>query len=652
MWVKQGYQDNGPAPGPLLIYDVSSAAFASSFTPRPVATSTQTSPPSPTNNPHLSTTGVAQSTSTMDPEHSDSHGKKATPIALGTSLGLLALIAASFVVYYVRRKHFENRDRRHFLGIDGDDYGGSDDLGNAGIIPAARYHEEKSRSGFGRNLNILNSIGMTRKTGNIRNTQERRDMLADEDTKDLGEWYNARKRDGTGGSSWSLKSALGNSRFPSSNRRRVASREGTDPFADDDSFIRDEETGFIGAASTDGRPRGRRDMSYASMRSSLSYMDPFADPIQEGREPADTDVKFSHQIRLVPHSFQQPRAIETSLPMAQGHALSPLPEQSSQNTLTLQDLDNQGSSLENSLSGGSTSHMTSMTSFDPPNPLPLTTTIVPAHSPPSQPLRRSDSWWSRFARSSLIDRKSSVSSKQSVGQSEFLNPNPPPKLHPIEESVYSSHDRISPQPRCSGQGEELFRKESVTRMYVRGHGKSLSSLRTVDSEAIERMAGAMDVVQRIKTGSHYSRESGSSIGNLSIDTHSLDEASAFGALDMVSSPVEMKPAELSRMLPLNSNSKAPPPAIIPPKTSSPGSMGVFVSPSGANRPRSPPASGIASRVQAYEQRMSPNQLPSPTNTRHREERTKKPITVNYGLAPRPSLFIANPDHRLSSSGES
>lgn len=587
----------------------------------------------------------------MEPDHSDSHSKKATPIALGTTFGLLALVAAGFVVYYVRRKHFENGDRRHFLGIDGDDYGGSDDLGNAGIIPAAHYHEEKRRSGFGRNLNILNSIGMMRKPGNIRSTQERRDMLADEDTKDLGEWYNARKRDGTGGSSWSLKSALGKSRFPSSNSRRVASRDGTDPFADDDSFIRNEETGFIGAASTDGRPRGRRDMSYTSMRSSLSYMDPFADPIQEGREPADTDPKLLHQIRLVPHSFQQPPAIETSLPMAQGHTLSPLSEQSSQNTLQFQDLDNQGSSLENVSSGGSTSRVTSMTSFDLSNPLPLTTTIVPAHSPPSQLMRRSDSWWSRFARSSLIDQKSSVSSKQSVGQSEFLDPIPPLRLHPIEESVNPpSHDRNSPQPSYSGQGEEPFRNESNTRMYGRGHGKSLSSLRTVDSEAIERMAGAMDVVQRIKTGSHYSRESGSSFGNLSIDAHSLNEASAFGALDMSSSPMEMPPTELSRML-LNSNSEAPP-AIIPPKTSSPGSMGVFVSPSGANRPRSPPASGIASRVQAYEQRMSPNQLPSPTNTRQREERTKKPITVNYGLAPRPSLFIANPDHKLSSSGES
>ena len=590
--------------------------------------------------------------STMYPDHSDSHSKKATPIALGTTFGLLALVAASFVVYYVRRKHFKNGNRRHFLGMDGDDYGGSDDLGNSGIIPAARYHEEKRRSGFGRNLNILNSIGMTWKVGNIRNTQERRDMLADEDTKDLGEWYNARKRDGTEGSSWSLTSALGKSRFPSSNSRRVASREGTDPFADNDSFTRDEETGFIGAASTDGRPRGGRDMSYTSMPSSLSYMDPFADPIQQGREPADTDLKLSHQIRLVPHSFQQPPVIETSLPMAQGHALSPLSEQSSQNTLALQDLDNQGSSLENSSYGGSTSRVTSTTSFDPPNPLPLTTTIVPAHSPPSQPLRRSDSWWSRFARSSLIDRKSSVSSKQSVGQSEFLDPIPPPRLHPIEESVYSSHDHISPQSSYSGQGEEIFRKESNTRMYGGGHGKSLSSLCTVDSEAIERIAGTMDVVQRIKTGSHYSRESGSSVGNTSIDTHRPDEASAFGALDMSSSPVETAPTELSRVLPLNSNSKAPPPAIIPPKTSSPGLMGVFVSPNGANRPRSPPASGIASRVQAYEQRMSPNQLPSPTNTRQREERTKKPITVNYGLAPRPSLFIANPDHKLSSSGES
>jgi hypothetical protein len=64
--------------------------------------------------------------------------------------------------------------------------------------------------------------------------------------------------------------------------------------------------------------------------------------------------------------------------------------------------------------------------------------------------------------------------------------------------------------------------------------------------------------------------------------------------------------------------------------------------------RSPHSPGVADRVRAFERRMSRESAlaPPPTNTRRREERTS-PVTtrpaVRYGLVPRPSLFVANPD---------
>ena len=62
-------------------------------------------------------------------------------------------------------------------------------------------------------------------------------------------------------------------------------------------------------------------------------------------------------------------------------------------------------------------------------------------------------------------------------------------------------------------------------------------------------------------------------------------------------------------------------------------------------------SAVAARVQEFERRMTQQELsPPPTNTKKREERSRKPSVVNYGLVPKASLFVANPDHRAASSG--
>jgi len=65
--------------------------------------------------------------------------------------------------------------------------------------------------------------------------------------------------------------------------------------------------------------------------------------------------------------------------------------------------------------------------------------------------------------------------------------------------------------------------------------------------------------------------------------------------------------------------------------------------------------GVAERVRGFERRMSRDNAPAPppTNTRRREERPT-PVgarpSVRYGLVPRASLFVANPDRSRGSDG--
>jgi len=96
-------------------------------------------------------------------------------------------------------------------------------------------------------------------------------MLADEDTREFGEWYDTRRRDGSGGSAWSLRSILGariRSREPSATGtlgEGVVWREKSDPFSDEAALVRDEETGYVASAVTVAeRPPGQRQSHSAS----------------------------------------------------------------------------------------------------------------------------------------------------------------------------------------------------------------------------------------------------------------------------------------------------------------------------------------------------------------------------------------------------
>lgn len=603
--------------------------------------------------------------------------------------------------YYVRRRQQGRGDRR-FTALGGDerDDDGADSLHFEGQIPAVNIGGDPVHGTHGGNRGLLSSLGLSGAIGimrNVGNTYQRRDMLADEDTRSFGEWYTSRGRDGTGGSSWSLKSILGGgprllsreasttSRGTNTNTggRNTPWREKSDPFADGTSSLsRDEEIG-VTAVNFPARPHanGRRQMSHASSKSGLSYRDPFSDPVQEERRQRsdasnplleeEGDVEIYDPLRLsVRHVPVLPPLI-TALPLSQGgHALSPLSEHTSQHTSTIPEsstaASSRGHSSENVKTpfGGSTSLGTSQTSVDPPPPSPSSTTITVHNN-----MRRSDSWWTRFTRTTLLDRRSNDASRFR-GKFEIRDPQPPPRLDAIAENIHlvsrtDKSSRKERQPPPQEPGSILARASTI---YGTGHGKSMSSLRTADSETIEHMAGTMDVFQRIKTRSNSHRTTGStsSAGGLSIDARrsSLDAGYISGGgtsqvgqeilpdddLMVFSSPVEI--------LPLSSALEYPPPRLSsPPLPTRVSKLPIALTPSspsrdGSIRPIGSPSSpSVAARIQAFERHVSLEQASSPpaTNTKYREERTKKRVTVDYGLVPRASLFIANPD---SHSGDS
>ncbi|TFK33222.1 hypothetical protein BDQ12DRAFT_637787 [Crucibulum laeve] len=729
-----GYGNDGPAPANISVYNIPSSTFVPSYTP-PAATATITQTlPGPTitgnpNSPHTTASGGngvtgtdsgVHPTATIDPNDptgnnggnngsngnpnnadGDSKSNRTTAIAVGTAFGVLGLLGACLLfAWYARRKRRQAEGERQFAALHDDDDGDEESSPHlAGGIPVARLSDEKVGGSHGWGiLSSLPLIGGTLSAAAGRRGQrntERRDMLADEDTREFGDWWDDRRRDGTGGSSWSLRTIL--SRRMRSREPSVRSgggtpwREKSDPFGDGASLMmRDEENGYVGIAPLGGlpavRPQGRREYSYTSTRSGMSYVDPFSDPIEpiqeERREPSEfsymtTDEGFDPERPSV-RPVQPLPTLRTILPVALGgHALSPLSEHTSQNALSLHDpstsVSSHAVSSENANSpfdGSSMSRATSRTSYEPSRSPPPSNTIIGANAPSSnQPMRRSNSWWARFSRTNLLDRRSSTASRRSMGY-DIRDPNPIPRLVAIEESAHSaSPERHSPQSHRSNSGGQAQSASRRASKIYGAHGKSTSSLRTADSEAIERMAGTMDVIQRIRTGSHRTSGSTNTTGGLSyIDPPRDANGDLYGELAQFTSPVEMTPIEGSSVpLPPSSPSsaKAPSPAITPPilqstrSSSSTASSGASSTSPSAGRiklVRPPSGTTVSSRVQAYERRASQEfQQPNNTNTKQHEERPRRKsqgVLVDYGLVPRASLYVANPDHRASYSSDS
>ncbi|KIM39937.1 hypothetical protein M413DRAFT_11987 [Hebeloma cylindrosporum] len=705
-----GYGNDSPAPVEIQIFNSSSQAFLSSFTPPAVTSTSSPSSPSQTSQPnsptHASSTGRPPATSaTTNPgvgtggsSNNSGDGNRNVAIAMGTSFGLLGLVVIGLgVAYYIRHRNRANNEDRRFTALGGSDDGADSphfgrDIPVAGMQEMGEVHGHR---GLLSSLGIAGALGAVTRMRSVQGYQQyqRRDMLADEDTRSFGEWYNARRRDGTGGSSWSLRSILGGGSRLRSREASMTShasapwREKTDPFSDGAALMRDEETSFV-ETGYGSRPQARRELSHASHTSARSaYRDPFVDPISEERteeifgagnlymDDSEKDGEYTLGRPSVRHVTSLP-PIRTILPLSQqiGQPLSSLSERTSQSTLPLPNpsssLSSHGRSSENVLSpfpGGSLSRATSLTSdihLTPGSPTAKSTSLIGGSDPAilnnNQPMKRSDSWWSRFARSSLLDRRSNDASKTMY---EIRDPNPAPRLLAIEEaSSCSTPHKQSPKGsssespgsvdqaglshKPSPRRQRSLSRANSTKLYGVGHGKSMTSVKTADSEAIERMAGNMDVVQRVKSGSRWGSGSTGSIGGLSIKTHASDSeagdrSSAYGGVADTQEDLMLFAS------PMQETNPRPPHSTEDPFEDPSPLRTPFRTTFAPTTPKSPK---VAERIQAYERRMSQDQTsPLPLNSKNREERTKKRVEVDYGLVPRPSLFVANPDHRVSQS---
>ncbi|KDQ24379.1 hypothetical protein PLEOSDRAFT_1046683 [Pleurotus ostreatus PC15] len=659
-----GYSSSAPAPAPLQIYDSLSNAFVASHTPLP-------SPPSPTIPGPVQTSKPAQTNTNTSvrptrndngngSENDGSRSSSVTAIAVGSALGALGVfLIIGGVIWYYRRQAREEYRKGLFAPLDDgeDGFGGSPGSGvGVGIVSAAA---------------VGTAAGLPSEKGDpfmehpdtaVRMLPERRDMLSDEDTRERRAWfdYERRRADGSAGSAWSLLSIFGagaRSREPSrggsslvSSRVATPWNEKGDPFDGEwrsGSGSGYGEEGYVSvftdnAASGGSRPGMRREYSHSSApsrKSSLRYVDPFADPAP--REPdKNRDLggitlsgDSSASSNQLLSSFDRPSSSHTSFGAHQA-----VQQQSSPS-----DTPSTAKSQQTSYFGARPSSI-----LDPPTSPTMSTTLI--SSAPTQPLRRSDTWWGRFARTRFLDRGSSDASRRgpSSGLVDIRDPNPPPRLNPIEENQHSGS--------ATSGGAAGAHEKAETHVQGIHNGKSTTSLqttRTMDSEALERLGGTMQVVQRIRDASGSADSGNASFRRLSrVDTLSSNDSS-----------YDAEIAVLAGMFTNRSLEEKMEGVMTPLATSpiqSPNSPGAHSSPTKtpstpSSRPPPPrlaPGGKVASRVAAYERRMSQDvdsPIASPVGVKEDKTRRKH---VDYGLAPRPSLFVTNPDSRKGSTSDS
>lgn len=334
---------------------------------------------------------------------------------------------------------------------------------------------------------------------------------------------------------------------------------------------------------------------------------------------------------------------------------------------------------------------------------PRTLSIINTATSPSHGVKRSDSWWGRIKRASLRESVFEQTRQPSVKlEFEFRDPNPPPgRLSAIHERSGSGSSGRVVAPETSAPNSESHPSTLGSRRWMKLEGiysssgeRSMTSLktsRTADSGALERLGGRLDVAQREATGTSIDYTPSVSANSDGTSTfsgtgenrsrHPSEATTTYAPLEngvllnfdeplqMVESPTD--DIKLSTLpSPLLTGSPLP--------SSSFGTSSTFAVSSEVQRspaqdgPRSkrPHSAGaVAARVADYERRMT-QELTSPTSptkpklagTRHKSHGINVDIpehgpklnntVVKYGLIQRPELFIANPDHRLSTSSNS
>jgi len=521
------------------------------------------------------------------------------------------------------------------------------------------------------------------------NPPQRRDMFADEDTRNFNDYSHMRDTSGTSSflekpafllrGSWaSLRSvgaflgvnSLASRRAPSNGSSFRGSRNSStrekDPFSDHAAFVSSHEGTVSGPK---GGSIGSSEWSLLVSQTHHDHRDPFGDDEINHYRDGDSDAHSlgSGELDLdrtldenPPQSLltqHDPGNLHTTLNDVSMGALPTVPESPSYQSSGPSSesgpyprspfstmgrsqgevMANPGTNTSWTFSNSSVhDHDSQPRHGQPGSPLLAKSSLIDANPIPYHPVRRSDSWWSRFARSAFLDRRASdasghggggnhrtrsgsFSGRTSKGQlvTEFRDPNPAPKLVAIEEgSPESSRD---PSRQASGDSKladthghyegDDFRgsklKRATTSPHERvfsntAHGKSISSLQTTNTEALEKI-GRMDIVQREVTDSSIN-----SWGAREDPSRLVTSPTEFGARehendDSLNARIEM----LTR------------PPIAARHTMHDGGGGM-----------------VASRIKAIEKMESKREV------------------VKYGLAPHQPLFVANPDSRKTGSLDS
>ncbi|KAK7690503.1 hypothetical protein QCA50_005601 [Cerrena zonata] len=568
-----GYGSNGPASTTLSIFNFTSNNFLSSFAPidpapplttlpgtSPTGTATITSgPPSgtstgtPTSPPGSAEFPYPTSTSTTPPGNNNGNGNGNSPsnpndptggngdgkshttaIAVGTVLGVIALmVGAAAAAWYMRNRR--SQESFHLLSNPGDDDENSPHMGYAIPIAGAGIVREKTLPMPPLVRNVRDKLNTLVPGQHIQTYHDRRDMLADEDTRVFesergGRWGIGLTRDTSSGRSSFKRPSIGDRvygslvslrnvggavlDYASATIKKEGStgskstgwrreKEASDPFSDDWGLVKPI------------RSRGGR------QGSSYTYTDPY-DPFEdydvESLKINDEHVYHDHPDSDTDTEYHPP-PLNDPPPRPYLHVpaqldltrLTPLSERPSLSTVTEQSMPTPTDSSQSmSLSPFATIGPGSSSSSHEPQSPRRPTSIIDANPTPSSPMHRSNSWWSRFYKAPLLDRRSGELRPQNV-PTDFRDPNPPPsRLNPIEEAH-------SPESPTSGHhGKESSGTPGHVKVFsTHQHGRSASSLqtsKTANSETIERVGRSYDIVMR---GTMSSHESGASMSSVS-----------------------------------------------------------------------------------------------------------------------------------------
>ncbi|PVG04485.1 galactose oxidase [Serendipita vermifera] len=680
-----GYSSEGPASNALKLYDSQGDMFLAAYDPpggNPNTNSPIIYPPSNNNNGGGDNHGngnngnTGNTTPTGDsntgnnsPSHpSGGHepSRSKTPVVIGSIFGVLGAIAVLVVIIIVYRRR---NDRHHKRGWSGhtEESEKAVMVGGFEAVPRGR--------GYGFVTKLLNIKPTAIYTQAPR--RDRFDILGDEEALDAAARQPRARRTGTSGSgnSWraSRWSSFGGapSAIGSLVNASVSSLRSVFGIANIASPTRDyKEDSYPGVGSTRKAAvppsAWRRGSSYVSN----NRVDPFGDEfgVEEEYQRA---MALQHE-RLKRASTSGPDDYSALILNRQPSDLQPVAETSRAGAIGYFPLATVPSvPSAPSESHGSESHTTHNTTIRTPAAESSHYYGSPrVHSPTLHPkesqLQRATSGGSRLgvtltrtlsALSSLFNSSEQGHARSSRGRHivapppyeyiDLRDPNPPPPmlglgLIPIKEAGSEDGSRhvsriVNYSEAGSNQGTGSTRPPLVLKAL---HGKSLSSLRTANSEALERLGtGNWDVIQRDDTTS--SRRTGATSGSESQFTD-LGEDVGSGWKDIVGRPDN---AYVASPVDLN---KLP-----SPEQGTPNERAATVPIIGTNaptgpRPIPPPKRvtyNLAQRIDALGLPDQPSTSLSRGPSPPQEPTSPRRAHATYGLVQKPTLFVANPEKR-------